>query len=59
MRGLGQFYIKKIQIYSNLAREREKEWGPGKSIHCQKFRVSVAEQLHMSGGKEREISKLQ
>jgi hypothetical protein len=50
MRSLDQFYIKEIQIYSNLDREREKEWGLGKSIHYQKFRLSVAEHPHMSGG---------
>ena len=36
MRGLDSFNTKKILIYSNLIREREKEWDLGKSIHCQK-----------------------
>ena len=49
MKGLGAFYTNKILIYSNLVREREKGWDLGKSIHCQKFRVSVEEQLYMSG----------
>ena len=49
MGGLGPLYKKKILIYLNLAREREKEWGLGKSIHCQNFCVSVADQPYIPG----------
>jgi len=37
MRSLGRFYIKEIQIYSNLDREREKEWGLDKSLITKNF----------------------